>query len=90
MAAPCLKVNRRRKEENKRGDKFEGRSEGIKEERWKEERREGIREGRSNKRRNETRRKEGMKDEIKAGGRGKEIRWIKNKIGGKRKCKRTK
>ena len=44
MAAPCLKVNRRRKEENKRGDKFEGRSEGIKEERWKEERREGIRE----------------------------------------------
>ena len=36
------------------------------------------------------RRKEGMKDETTEGGRSKERRWIKNKIEGKRKCKRTK
>ena len=55
MAVPCLKVNRRRNEENKRGDKFEGRSEGMKEERWKEERRQQGRktERRENEERNE-------------------------------------
>ena len=31
-----------------------------------------------------------MKDEIKEGGKSKEIGWIKNIIEGKRKCKRTK
>ena len=51
MAVPCLKVNRRRKEENKRGDKFEGRSEGMKEEKWKEERKGDKKEGRKAERR---------------------------------------